>query len=351
MMIRTAARGVALVLLLVLAWTGVPVVRSAPSIPGVQFPAPGPKRKIIFGMPVAPPNVVHGPVALAQELGFMDKFNIDLEILNFEGSTRALTAAITGGIDVGTIDCLTARGNGVPVVAFHGPAPKLPVALVARDTIKSLKDLKGKRIGLSSAPGGFIDRMNHAALTAAGLRPEDVTIVQTTSAGRIPALISGQTDTAVFHYEQVSKLLREQRGFLLLYDLNKALPSYQYHIHCALKQVVQQKREALIDMTAATILAIRYAYDHRSESVRILAKLTGADEADVGYAYAKIITGCVWARNLGLDRARLNWSIDFEHQGGDLRNPYDLDALLDMSMANEALKRAGGPVPVPPGCF
>ncbi len=350
-MVRKAAPSVMLALLMVLAFTTVPPLGSAPSNPGAQYPASGPKRKIIFGMPVVPPNVVHTPVALAKELGFMDKFNIDLEIKNFEGSTRALTAAITGDIHVGTIDCLTAYGNGVPLVAFHGPAPKLPVAMVARDTIKTIKDLKGKRLGLSSAPGGFIDRMNRAALAPAGLRPEDVTIVQTTSAGRVAALLSGQTDTAVFHYEQISKLLREQRGFLLLYDLNKALPNYQYHVHCALKSMVQKNREAIIDMTAATILAIRYAYNNRAETVRVVARATGAEDADAGYAYAKIITGCVWARNLGLDRDRLTWSIDYEHQGGDLRNTYNVDELLDMSIANEALKRVGGPVPVPPGCF
>jgi len=348
---RGFPRFLLMVLVVVLGWAEASMATSAPSSSGVQYPPPGPKRKLVFGMPVAPPNVVHTPVALAKELGFTDKFNIDLDIKNFEGSTRALTAAITGDVDVGTIDCLTAYGNGVPLVAFHGPAPKLPVALVARDTIKSLKELKGKRIGMSSAPGGFIDRMNRAALAAAGLKPEDVTIVQTTSAGRVPALISGQTDTAVFHYEQVSKLLREQRGYALLYDLNKALPNYQYHVHCALKANVQKNREAFIDLTAATIVAIRYAYDHRTETVRLLAKLTGANEADAGYAYAKIITGCVWARNLGLDRDRLNWSIDYENRGGDLRNKYDVGQLLDMRMANEALRRAGGPVPVPAGCF
>ncbi len=349
-MVPRSARFLSLVLVLILVWAGAPIATSAPDSPGVQYPAPGPKRKLVFGMPVAPPNVVHTPVALAKELGFTEKFNIDLEIKNFEGSTRALTAAITGDVDLGTIDCLTAYGNGVPLVGFHGPAPKLPVAMVARDTLKSLKDLKGKRIGMSSAPGGFIDRMNRAALAAGGLKAEDVTIVQTTSAGRVPALISGQTDTAVFHYEQVSKLLRTQRGYALLFDLNKALPSYQYHVHCGLKANVLKNREALIDLTAATIVAIRYAYNHRRETVRLLAQLTGAEEADAGYAYARIITACVWARNLGLDRDRLNWSIDYEHQGGDLRNKYDINQLLDMRMANEALRRAGGPMAVPAGC-
>ncbi len=71
---------------------------------------------------------------------------------------------------------------------------------------------------------------------------------------------------------------------------------------------------------------------------------------DAGYAYARIVSSCVWARNLGLDLKRLNWTIDFSYAGGEMRNKYNAAALLDMGIANEALKRAGGPVPVPAGC-
>lgn len=345
-MMRTSA-ALAAVLVAALMLGVVPQARSAG---GPQYPPPGPKRKIVFGQPVAPPNVVHSPIELAKALGFTDKFNIDLEIKDFEGSTRALQAAITGNVQVGTLDCLTAFGNGVPLVGFYGPAPKLPIVLVARDSIKTLKDLKGKKLGLSSAPGGFIDRMNRAVLVAAGLTSEDVTMVQTTTAGRVPALVTGQSDTAIFHYEQASQVLRQQKGFRILYDLQQALPNYQYHVYCAPKRFVQANREAIVDLTAATILAVRYAYANRAETVRILAKVTGAAPEDVGYAYAKIVTTCVWARNLGLNLDRLNYTVDFEHKGGDLRNMYDIRQLLDMGIANEALQKAGGPVPVPAGC-
>jgi NitT/TauT family transport system substrate-binding protein len=338
----------AIAVLLSLSATGTP----APAGSGQpQFPPPGPKRKVVWAMPVAPPNVIHTAVALAKEFGFMDKFNIDVEIKNFEGSTRALTAAITGDVQLGYIDCLVAYGNGVPVVSFYGPTPKVGVVMVARDPIKDIKDLKGKKLGMSSAPGGFIDRMNRAVLEAAGLRPQDVTIVQTTTAGRVPALVSGQTDTAVFHYEQASKVLRELKGVRVIYDLYKALPNYQYHVVCGMRQFVQANRELVSDFVAATILAIRYAYTHRAETIRAAAKITGADERDVSYAYARIVTGCVWARNLGLDMNRIRWTIDFEHQGGVLRNTYNPEEAFDMGIANEALRKAGGAVPVPPGCF
>ncbi len=317
---------------------------------GPQFPTPGPHMKVVFGQPVAPPNVVHAPVELAKAFGFMDKFNVDLETKDFDGSTRALTAAITGGVQIGLIDCQVAYGNGVPIVAFYGPAPRMDFVLLARDNIKTLQDLKGKKMGLSSAPGGIIDRLNHAILATAGLRPEDVKVVQTTPAGRVAALITGQNDTAIFHYDQASRVLRTQRGFHVLYDLYRALPNYEYNIYCGLRSWVEAHRETVVNLTAATILAIRYAYAHRVETIKALTTITGEDPEDVAYAYGKIITGCIWARNLGLDLKRLTWTTQFEHQGGSLQKMYDAREILDMGIANEALAKAGGAVPVPEGC-
>jgi NitT/TauT family transport system substrate-binding protein len=327
---------------------GLPV--PATSAAGPQFPPAGPHEKVIFGQPTAPPNVVHAPVELAKAFGFMDKFNVDLSTLDFDGSTRALTAAIAGGVNVGLIDCQVAYGNGVPIVAFYAPAPRMDFVLLARDNIKTLQDLKGRKIGLSSAPGGIIDRLNRAILQTAGLRPEDVTIVQTTPAGRVAALLTGQNDTSIFHYEQASKVLRTQRGFHVLYDLYRALPDYEYNIYCGLRPWVQAHRTAVVNMTAATILAVRYAYTHRAETIKALGDITHADPEDVAYAYGKIVTSCIWARNLGLDPKRLNWTIQFEHQGGSLRNVYDARRVVDMGIANEALAKAGGAVPVPEGC-
>jgi len=317
---------------------------------GPQFPPAGPRETIVFGQPVAPPNVVHAPVELAKAFGFMDKFNVDLRTLDFDGSTRALTAAIAGGVNVGIIDCQVAAGNGVPIVGFYGPAPRTDFVLVARDSIATLGDLKGKKMGLSSPPGGIIDRFNRAILASAGVRPDDVAMVPTTTAGRVPALLTGQSDTALFHYEQASQVLRTQRGFHVLYDLYKALPDYEYNMYCGLRPWVEAHRDAIANMTAATILAVRYAYTHRPETIKALTDITHADADDVAYAYSKIVTGCVWARNLGLDPKRLNWTTQWEHQAGNLRTVYDAQQILDLGIANAALAKAGGAVSVPEGC-
>jgi ABC-type nitrate/sulfonate/bicarbonate transport system substrate-binding protein len=114
---------------------------------------------------------------------------------------------------------------------------------------------------------------------------------------------------------------------------------------------VQQHRDAVVDMVAATILALRYAYTHRAEVVRVAEKITGAEEMDVGYAYAKLTTGCVWSRNTGLDMKRLNWYVDYVYGFGDLKTKYKAEEMVDTTIAADALKKAGGPVPVPAGCL
>lgn len=175
-------------------------------------------------------------------------------------------------------------------------------------------------------------------------------MVQTTTAGRVPALVTGQSDTAIFHYEQASQVLRTRRGFHVLFDLYQALPDDEYNAYCGLRPWVEAHRETVVNLTAATILAIRYAYAHRAETIAALARITGADPQDVAHAYGRIVTGCVWARNLGLDLRRLHWTTRFEHQAGTLRRVYDAREMLDMGIADQALARAGGPVAVPAGC-
>jgi len=45
------------------------------------------KRKVVFGVPVTPPNVVHIPPYIAKEMGFFGEQNIDVEFVTFEGGT------------------------------------------------------------------------------------------------------------------------------------------------------------------------------------------------------------------------------------------------------------------------
>src|SRR5262245_10339297 len=78
-------------------------------------------RKVVFGVPVTPPNVVHIPPYVAKELGFFAENNIDVEFVTFEGGTQTLRGSVAGGLDItGTSSdpaiIAAAKGAGIKVV-------------------------------------------------------------------------------------------------------------------------------------------------------------------------------------------------------------------------------------------
>ena len=72
--------------------------------------------------------------------------------------------------------------------------------MVVRDNVKTMADLKGKRIGIQE-PGGFADILSRSVLRAAKIDPKDVNFVSIASED-VPALVADQVDTAILHVEQ-----------------------------------------------------------------------------------------------------------------------------------------------------
>ena len=58
------------------------------------------KRKVVFGVPVTPPNVVHIPPYIANDMGFFAENNIEVEFVTFEGGTQTLRGSVAGGLDI-----------------------------------------------------------------------------------------------------------------------------------------------------------------------------------------------------------------------------------------------------------
>ena len=72
--------------------------------------------------------------------------------------------------------------------------------MVVSKGIKTLADLKGKRIGIQE-PGGFADVLARGVLRYAKIDPKEVHFVSIATED-VPALIAGQVDGAMLHVEQ-----------------------------------------------------------------------------------------------------------------------------------------------------
>jgi NitT/TauT family transport system substrate-binding protein len=144
------------------------------------------------------------PTVLAQQLGEYDKAGVDIELINFKGGSQALTAVLGGSADVvsGYFDhCVNLAAKNQALQAFvvydRYPGLTLVVSPKHADEVKSIKDLAGKKVGVS-APGSSTDFFLKYLLHLNGVDPNAVAVIgigldQTA----VAAMEQGTVDAAV----------------------------------------------------------------------------------------------------------------------------------------------------------
>src|SRR5665647_2489617 len=103
------------------------------------------------------------PTVLAKQLGEFDKAGLAVELVDLKGGSDALKAVLGGSADVvsGYFDhCVNLAAKKQELVAFvvydRYPGLVLVVSPLHNGEIKSIKDLAGKKVGVS-APGSSTD--------------------------------------------------------------------------------------------------------------------------------------------------------------------------------------------------
>ncbi|MGB9059561.1 MAG: ABC transporter substrate-binding protein, partial [Pseudolabrys sp.] len=130
--------------------------------------AAGAQQKVVIGIPTSPPNIVHMPTIVAKELGLYKKAGLDVDIVSLGDGVKVYRALLAGNIDFGLTPgapTIIGRSNGAEVKALSANLPKFEASMVVRAEIKTMEDLKGKRIGIQE-PGGFADILSRSVLRA-----------------------------------------------------------------------------------------------------------------------------------------------------------------------------------------
>lgn len=120
--------------------------------------------------------------AVPKALGYFEEEGLDVSVATADGSTAAIQALAAGSGDVSYPEgsaVISAVAKGVPVKAFAKVVEQWQwfMGVLPDSDIKSVSDLKGKKIGvISLASGSFL--YAKAAMRAVGLDPEkDVEII------------------------------------------------------------------------------------------------------------------------------------------------------------------------------
>jgi len=96
------------------------------------------------------------PVNVGDKLGIFKKHGLDLTIVDFTGGSKMTQAMVAGSIDIGvgagTEMAFVAKGAPMTAICeTAGPPSFLSIGVPWDSPIRSLDQLKGKRIGVSTA--------------------------------------------------------------------------------------------------------------------------------------------------------------------------------------------------------
>src|SRR2546423_514873 len=165
------------------------------------------------------------PTVLAKQLGEFDKAGLAVELVDLKGGSDALKAVLGGSADVvsGYFDhCANLAAKKQELQAFvvydRYPGLVLVVSPSHNSEIKSIKDLAGKKVGVS-APGSSTDFFLKYLLKKNGLDPTSAAVIGVgLGATAVAAMEQGQIDAAVMLDPSVTVLQRNHPDLRILSD-------------------------------------------------------------------------------------------------------------------------------------
>jgi NitT/TauT family transport system substrate-binding protein len=175
-------------------------------------------------------TVHYGPIWVAGDAQLYRKNGLDAEVLYLE-SALVRTALIAGDIAMGGMSATTMAAprlqgaDGVLIASFLNT---LQYRLVVRPEIKSVADLKGKRVGVAGFGLGA-HRGAQIILAKLGLNPDtDVIMLQIGGEPtRVAALVAGSIDATVLNPPAHNRAV--EAGMRILANMEEM--GFPYHRH------------------------------------------------------------------------------------------------------------------------
>jgi NitT/TauT family transport system substrate-binding protein len=173
---------------------------------------------------------------VAADRGLFKKYGLDVTFEKVKSGTEAIAFLSQGTVDVGGIAIVTSlwnswnRGLDIRIIApgglepMKGSSTNLLVSKKAQDAgVKTLADLKGKRIGSAGGPGSGSEYLIAKALEKAHLTIRDVNLMNVSNPDIPAALAAGSIDAGLAGPPYSTQAIKAGNAAVLATDLTPGL--------------------------------------------------------------------------------------------------------------------------------
>lgn len=221
--------------------------------------------------------------------GFFKDHGLAIEGSSLAGASKLHQAMAAGAIDIGLGSgpdmAFIVHGSPVlAVAAFMGPPDGLVVLLPKNSPVRTVADLKGKLISVSTV-GSLTQWLVLRLSNQQGWGPKGIKIAYLGAASaQISAMQTGNTDGMVSDVVMATKLQNQGVG-RILYQLGSVAPNFITHTIYARDALIAQHPDEVRRFLAGWFETIKWMRQHKAESVKIAAAAMDQPPDIVAIAY------------------------------------------------------------------
>jgi len=291
---------------------------------------------------------------IANEKGYFDDYNIEVEFATFANSDDMLPALASGEVDIaGGVSSASffnaiAQGIDVKIIADKGHNVKgksyftFVIGADNKDKIKDYSDLKGKKVAVSTEHA-VDDYIFRKMLQHAGLKESEVEFVLMPDFGNMLAAIeNGSIDAAL----QIEPLITQgvSEGIHVRFgDATDFAPQAQIAMVLGSPQFITEKKDVSLRFMAAYLKGVR---DYNDAFKKGEGK---EDIINIMTEYTSLKVASVWEEVYvtGLDPDGKMFVDDIRHQydmykkNGAIRGEFDFDEAIDTTVTEKAVEVIG----------
>lgn len=255
--------------------------------------------------------------------GFFAAHGIEPDFVYVPTAPGVMQQLVAGSLDIvgvdGVVEPIHAAAKGANVAILRMISGTTPYAVIAKPSIASIKDLKGKTItigGLMDINRIYLERI----MQANGIKDGDYDIVVIgNSAQRFAALQSGSVDATML--VPPTSFAAEKAGFksiAMIKDYAADLPMASADVMIPWAKAHEAQAKAVV---AALDEAVAWFYDdkNRDAAIEILVDASHADRGQVAQTYDFTRQIAMYSKENTISRTDLQHLIDAMKSIGDLQ--------------------------------
>lgn len=225
---------------------------------------------------------------IAEEAGYFKEHGLDVKLVYIASSSKSAAALLSGDVDVsiiGGIGVMRARLAGADLMLIGGTKNQLAGSLMVNPRIKTVADLKGKKIAITRK-GSNTEYMAKAVLVHFGLNPDrDATFLQTGGEPQsVAALKSGGVDAA--SSVPPNNLRAIALGFKQLVDVTALKIPYVATMIATTQKNIDTKSPVLLRFMEAMADGVHRFQTDEPYALKVISKYTRSpsrEDVEVSY--------------------------------------------------------------------